>query len=173
MIIPKSITFEEAINFTQSFLEKIETGKITDEKLEETLTSLVKSMNGARGFFVTYLTGDYSCVDNPPQSIINALQSSPEIVSELMVKNLVMSTAMAITHNRNSDPEMTQNSQKVSQRSANLINKLELNLLQEKLQEMAKSLSQNLGEYQEFLEKWKYDNEQKQAMYKAVISCQK
>ncbi len=172
MVVSDSITFEEAINFTQSLLEEIETGKITDEKLEETLTSLVKTMNGARGFFVTYLTADLSCVDNPSQSILNALKTSPEFVSELMVKNLVMSTAMAITHNRNSDSEMAQNSQKVSRNSANLINKLQLDLLQAKLQEMAKSLSTNSGEYQEFLAKWGYDDEQKQAMLEAVISCQ-
>lgn len=173
MVVSDSITFEEAINFTQSLLEEIETGKITDEKLEETLTSLVKTMNGSRGFFVTYLTADLSCVENPSQSIINALKTSPEIVSELMVKNLVMSTAMAITHNRNSDSEMEQNSQKVSRNCANLINKLQLDLLQSKLQEMAKSLSTKSGEYQEFLAKWGYDDEQKQAMLQSVISCQK
>jgi hypothetical protein len=173
MVVSDSITFEEAIDFTESLLEEIETGKITDVKLEETLSSLVKTMNGSRGFFVTYLTADLSCVENPSQSLINALKTFPEIVSELMVKNLVMSTAMAITHNRNSDAEMAANSQKVSRNCANLINKLQLDLLQAKLQEMATSITTNSGEYQDFLAKWGYNDEQKQAMLEAVISCQK
>jgi hypothetical protein len=172
MIISDSITFEEAINFTQSLLEAIDTEKINDRELETTLTKLIATMNGARGFFVTYLTADYPWVDAPSPAIIKALQTSPETVAELMVKNLVMSTGMVITHERNGDAEMAANSQKVARRSVNLISKLELDILNLKLKQMGESLSKNLGEYQEFLDKWQYDDEQKQAMYEAVISCQ-
>jgi hypothetical protein len=159
-----TITFEKAITFTQSLLEKIQTQQISEQETEREITALVQTENGARGFFVTYLTTEMTLADNPSNSIVNALASSPEIVGELLVKNLAMSTAMAVTHSRNNDPAMVQSSNQVSGRSKNLIQRLKSDTIQRKLKQLKESVNTETGEYQSFLERWGYDGEQRQAI---------
>lgn len=155
-----SISFEEAITFTQSLLNQIE--RMNENQKEEVISNLVKTENGARGFFVTYLTDERSLAEHPTEGVINGLKIDPEIVGELLVKNVAMSTAMSITHQRNNDEEMKQKSQRVAQRSLKLIQQLQSQIITEKIQKLQETIKTNQGEYQEFLERWGYDQEQKQ-----------
>jgi hypothetical protein len=166
--VTESITFPEAITFTQSLLEQIQLGTISPDDLEKAIISLVNSENGARGFFVTYLTTDGSEPDFPTNEVIQALKSAPEIVSELLVKNLAMSTAMAITHRRQNNEEMAQSSEQVRQRTANLINQIKLPIIWEKLTQLSESITTSQGKYGEFLQRWGYDLEQKQMMQQVL-----
>lgn len=160
--ISESVTFEEAIAFTQSLLEQIST--MGEAEIEEAIASLVKSENGARGFFVTYLTSEHSWVEQPTEAVIRALKTSPSIVSELLVKNLAMSAAMSVTHHRNQDQEMVESSKQVCQRSANLIKQVQLEQVRDKLAQLQTSLFSEEGNYQEFLQRWGYDDEQKKVI---------
>lgn len=166
--VPETVTFEEAIKLTQSLMAGLKEGQLSEPEIEGIVTSLVQGEQGARGFFVTYLTEESAWPDFPSLGIILALQSAPEVVSQLLVKNLAMSTAMAITHRRNCAAEMAKNSQKVQQRTANLIQKLQLEKVAEKLHQLHQSIIIGEGEYQAFLEKWKYDEEQKQAIAQII-----
>ena len=58
--------------------------------------------------------------------------------SELLVKNLAMSSAMVIAHRHNHDAENVAGSQRVCQRTGNLIQQLDLQLIDEKLQKLQK-----------------------------------
>jgi hypothetical protein len=99
---------------------------------------------------------------------LNALKSSPEIISELLVKNLVMSSAMVIYHTRQNAPEMAEGSQRVRSRSLDLIKSLQLSSINSLVEQMRQSLTTKEGDYQEFLQKWGYDEEQKQAMLQTL-----
>jgi hypothetical protein len=127
-------------------------------------------MSGARGFFVTYLTDDRTFADSPPDFVIEALKSSPEIVSELLVKNVTMSAAMAVVHRRNNDENMAQSSDRVCRRSINLIQQLQLDEITNKLKQLQQSIATSEGSYTEFLQKWGYasDREQIQAIQEAI-----
>jgi hypothetical protein len=164
----KSIAFPEAIALTQSLMNEIVENKIAEADLEQTVSSLVNSKNGARGFFVAYLTGELPVADNPSSGIINALQQSPEIVSELLVKNLAMSSAMTIAHLRDNDRDSATSSQTVCQRTANLIKLLNLKSIATKLQELKTTIDSGDGEYRDFLERWGYDTEQKAAIRSSI-----
>jgi hypothetical protein len=164
----KSISFPEAIALTQSLMNEIVENKIAEADLEKIVSSLVSSKNGARGFFVAYLTGELPLADNPSVGIINALQKSSEIVSELLVKNLAMSSAMTISHLRNNDQDSATSSQTVCQRSANLIKLLNLKSIATGLQELKTTIDSGAGEYQDFLERWEYDTEQKDAIISSI-----
>ena len=166
LLASETITFAEAIAFTQSLLDKIDTMKEVEK--EQAVASLVKTENGARGFFVTYLTDDRTFADRPSPGIINGLKSAPEIVSELLVKNVAMSTAMAITHKRNNHPEMAQKSERVTERSVNLIKELQLNIITDKFKKLQSTIDVGEGEYQQFLQRWGYDEVQKQRIKKMV-----
>jgi len=107
------VTFENAIQQTQDLLSQIEF--LDANVITEKLTDLVSTENGARGFFVTYLTSDLSYSEYPSLEVITALKTSPIFVNELLVKNLAMSTAMVIYHRGQGDEENAQGSEKVQE----------------------------------------------------------
>ncbi|MCA2651090.1 MULTISPECIES: hypothetical protein [unclassified Microcystis] len=161
-----SISFENAIQQTQDLLSQIE---FLDAKtITQKFTDLVSTENGARGFFVTYLTSDLSHTEYPSLEVITALKTSPILVNELLVKNLAMSTAMVIYHRSQGDKENAQGSEKVQEKTGQLIKQLLSPALGEKLQQLATSLNTGQGEYQAFLERWGYDNYQRQAIAEII-----
>ncbi|MDJ0597918.1 MAG: hypothetical protein QNJ37_03625 [Crocosphaera sp.] len=162
--IPNNLSFENALQLTETLLEAIAEKHLKDDEIEEIITTLVSSQNGARGFFVIYLTSDFSFADHPSDGVINALKTSPEIVSELLVKNLAMSSAMAITHRRNNDEQKAQGSDQVRRRNSHLIKQLNLELISKKLEVLKQTIINNEGNHQNFLVKWGYDEEQKQVI---------
>lgn len=167
--VSNSITFEEAIALTESLLEQMSNGKLNSSEIQDTITALVKTENGARGFFVTYLTSDRTLADNPSSEVVEALQTSPETVGELLVKNIAMSSAMAITHRRNNDEESAKGSDRVCQRTTKIVKQMPVDLVQEKLKELHESAATGEGKYQTFLKRWGYDDEQKQVIQKALL----
>ncbi|MBE9099136.1 hypothetical protein [Vacuolonema iberomarrocanum] len=164
MEISETVTFEEAIAHTQTIMEQMVQGALSGSDLEQTLTQLVQTENGARGFFVTYLTDERPLADQPSPAVVQALTTSPEIVAELLVKNLAMSSAMAIAHRRNDDEPMAQGSDRVRSRTTYLIQQLEIPQIAEKLQQLNESAATGQGTYRSFLERWGYDAEQRQVI---------
>ena len=161
----QTISFQDAIVLTQTFMTQMV--NYSESEKANTVSSLVASENGARGFFVTFLTSDNSIVDEDSTGIIAGLKTSPEIVSELLVKNVAMSSAMKITHLKNNNDEMAQNSQRVTSRSLKLLDQLSFDQAQEKIQQLKDTIVNKEGIYQKFLKRWKYDDEQKQIILKA------
>ncbi|VXD16233.1 conserved hypothetical protein [Planktothrix serta PCC 8927] len=166
--VPENITFDQGMEITQTLLNKIEEKQLFEAEIEKVIAELVKTQNGARGFFVTYLTDPRPCCDQPTATIIDGLRTSPKIVSELLVKNVAMSAAMAVYHGRQNNLEMEQSSQRVSQRSADLIQQLNLPILRSLVQQLFDSATTGEGTYQEFLERWGYDLEQRAAIVKVL-----
>lgn len=166
--VPDAVSFAEAIALTQGLLDGLEQGKVTAATLEATIAALVCSENGARGFFVTYLSDDRPLADQPTPTVIAALQTSSAIVSPLLVKNLAMSTAMAMTHRRNQDETMAQGSERVRSRTLQLIQVLQLPQVQVETQQLLQAIEMSTGSYQTFLERWGYDLEQRQAIQQTL-----
>lgn len=166
----QSLSFEQAIAYCQTLLAQVDQNHISDDDLETAIANLVATENGARGFFVTFLTANnFPLADHPTPSLLNGLQTAPAIVGELLVKNLAMSAAMVVHHQRNQDPQAAQSSAQVCRRSQHLIRSLQLPGVAEKLTELEHSLTGE-GDYQAFLNRWGYDDEQKQAIRAAVVN---
>ena len=168
-IEPAAVTFEEAIALTQSMLSQIEAGKLSPTETATALAALVKSENGARGFFVTYLTDSRSLADNPSSAVVQALRCAPEIVAELLVKNLAMSAAMAVTHRRHQNEAMANQSERVQLRTMRLIELVDIPYVQELSQRLWDSVTGGEGSYKAFLERWGYDAEQLQVIQQALV----
>lgn len=166
--VSESVSFEEAIAFTREFLSQMEAGKLSEAEIETAIASLVKSKNGARGFLVTYLTDDRPLADEPTPAVFGALETAPETVPELLVKNVAMSAGMAVYHRRNGDEQMAGNSERVRSRSASLIQNLKIPALQTTAKELYNSATTGEGVYKQFLERWGYDEEQRKAMSQAL-----
>jgi hypothetical protein len=168
--VPDAISFEQAIEITQSLLDEIEQNHRSEIDLESIITALVRTENGARGFFVTYLSDDRAVFDHPISGVIQGLKSSPEIVAQLLTRNLAMSTAMIETHTRNERPDLVSGSKRVQDRTTHLIQQLQLPELQIRLQRLSANLETGDGEYESFLQRWQYDAVQRHAIAQQVQS---
>ncbi|MEE3717833.1 hypothetical protein V2H45_13910 [Tumidithrix elongata RA019] len=176
-----TLSFEQAIAYTEKLLNHTE---LTDADLQAEITNLVATENGARGFFVCYLTGDWQLADRPSEGIIRALQAVPEPGAELLVKNLAMSTAMAIAHRRMDNETQAQGSDRVAKRTAHLMTLLnldEIDRLAKLMYASAQAHEVQTGsgrdhgqvdddKYSAFLKKWGYDREQKDAIQTAIAA---
>ncbi len=168
LTVPADITFEQAIDQTQKLISARLEGEIDAQEFAQGVGFLVQSENGARGFFVTYLTLEHELADQPDEPLLHALQSAPEVVSELLVKNLVMSTAMGMTHRRNQEETLAQGSERVQRRTQGLMGLLALPQVRTKAQELSRNAAGEPGVYSDFLNRWGYDLEQKQAMQRVL-----
>ncbi|ABB56551.1 hypothetical protein [Synechococcus elongatus] len=160
--IPDHPDFGTAIALAQQLLALEPTDAVI-----EAIARLVASRDGARGFFVTYLTSDEPWADQPAPALIAALRSQPTYVEDLMVRNLAMSTAMGLTHERNADPAMAAQSQRVSRRSAEHLRQLQSPSLRQQIQDLQQSLTAE-GPFSDFLDRWGYDAEQRAAIASAI-----
>ncbi len=166
--VPPNLKFEQAISLTQTFLTKLNKNELTSAEIFIFVSELIQTANGARGFFVTYLTTPDPIADQPQPEIIAALQAHPEVASDLLVKNLAMSTAQQIYHHRRSDTEMIASSAIVAARTTKIIERLNLPQIQAMCRELVNTIETGTGDYREFLTRWGYDDEQKQALARSV-----
>ncbi|MDX2243983.1 MAG: hypothetical protein NW224_25175 [Leptolyngbyaceae cyanobacterium bins.302] len=163
-IVPTNLSFEEALELTEAMLDRHREGAFSETALQQAVADLVAGENGARGFFVVYLSDTRSQPDALANTVIAALKTAPEVISPLLIKNLAMSTAMAISHQRNHDQDLALGSKQVQTRSLHLIQRLQTPQLKEHAIALADSLTTSSGAYATFLERWQYDPEQRQAI---------
>jgi hypothetical protein len=159
------LSFEQAIAQTKDLLERHERGEISTEQLAFSIAHLVTTSNGARGFFVVWLTEKNPLAALTPPEILDALRTAPDQVAELLTKNLAMSTAMAYTHRINGDLASALASEQVSQRTQALIKHLHLPSVNKQLNLLKASLQSQEGHYAAFLQRWGYDSAQREAIH--------
>lgn len=162
--VPATISFEQAIALTQALLAE----PLSEAELESIISALVQTENGARGFFVTYLSDERPLADAPSVGVLKGLRKSPDVVAELLVKNLAMSTAMILTHDRSENPVLAEGSKRVQRRDMQLIQQLQLPQVEVKLQQLKSTIEAGTGEYESFLDRWGYDAEQQQAILNMI-----
>lgn len=165
LTVPADLSFEGAIALTQEFLTQLDS--LDTAAVTPFVRQLNGTMNGARGFFVIYLTADSPIADQQRPEILAGLTDLPETVDELLVKNLAMSTATALTHERQDNADMAASSQRVAQRSAAHLQALTSDSIRSRLAQLQASLEGD-GPYADFLSRWGYDTEQRQAIGAAI-----
>ena len=163
-------TFQQAMEITAAWLQQWENEEITDEVLADRIGEMVSSRDGARGFFVVSLAGDSALMDRLPDAVVGQLRAAGSGVVDLSVRNLAMSTAMAVTHGRSGDSAQQAGSQRVRIRCSELLRQLEPTLVKERLEQLLEATVDNTGADVAFLEKWGYDAEQRVAISKSVYA---
>ncbi|HEY9777304.1 MAG TPA: hypothetical protein V6C81_26310 [Planktothrix sp.] len=171
-------SFPQAIEKSNDLFNSTEHGQVTDEQAHDQAVQLLSNVEEARGFFVALLTGQSAIADAPPRWLIEAMREQINVVAELLAKNLVMSTATKLIHERKGDAAAAAGSQTVATRTAGIIKKLEAPGLQSALTQLSSAVDDRLGEkdspdssWDAFLRKWGYDLEQLQAMKVALADC--
>jgi hypothetical protein len=167
---PSAVSFAEAMERSGHWLAAWESGELSDEVLADRVGALVASRDGARGFFVVALTGEAPLMDRLPEPLVFQLRGVGAGVVDLTVRNLAMSTAMALAHARLGDSERQAASERVQVRSRELLRLLEPALVKERLETLLLAARDGQGEDRAFLDRWGYDGEQRLAIAAAVES---
>ena len=159
-------TFKEAMQASMIWCKSWENNEISDEVISDRIGELIKTMEGARGFFVVSLSTDCPLMDRFPDALIFQLRNAGGIVVDLTVKNLAMSSAMIITHRKNGNPQQIQ-SERIKMRCIELLKLLDSNQVKKRLDVLLEATKGN-GEDLKFLERWEYDDEQVNAISKSI-----
>lgn len=168
---PSQQQFVVAMQSSQEWLEQWLDGELSDEVLADRIGALVASRDGARGFFVVALAGESPLMDRLPEPLLLQLRRQGAPLVDLTARNLVMSTAMAVHHGRQNDPDQQSASLRVQARSTELLRHLDPILVKDRLEALLAAAlglpaaaAPDLG----FLERWGYDGEQLQVIAAAI-----
>ena len=163
----KETSFTQAINISAQWCKEWEEELLSEEVLADRVAELIKTKNGLRGFFA-YALSDQNCflLDKLPYSFVYKLQEGGNDVVEIVVKNLVMSSAQIVIHDRESNLEYKSNSESISERCKNILRVLESKLVTKNIKQIIKDLD-NLGN--SFDNSKKYDDEQKEFIKRQIF----
>lgn len=122
-VLSTAASFEDSLAAAPSLCQSLEAGSVDDEAASS-LGEMLQTTNGARGFFVNYLSGQYSVADaqEPPSALISALETAPEpATARLLLMNVVMPAATVLAHQRNGNDDGAEGSAATSRRAATIV----------------------------------------------------
>eukprot|EP00930_Biecheleria_cincta_P073922 TRINITY_DN61181_c0_g1_i1.p1 TRINITY_DN61181_c0_g1~~TRINITY_DN61181_c0_g1_i1.p1 ORF type:complete len:282 (+),score=66.88 TRINITY_DN61181_c0_g1_i1:39-848(+) len=180
--------FMESATYAGSLCRALENGQ-EGEEISERLRAMLSHSDGARGFFVTYLTDPTletiaDASDGLPMLVSDALKASDmSTVAPLAVMNVAMPTATALSHKASGDETSAQNSARTARRGGRVLQLLAadsvtLPIVTEKLKACLLAVEawpeDGNGvdkEWATFLRRWKYDAAQVAAIREALASA--
>ena len=138
-------SFYQSIEIATKWCKDWEQELLSDEVLADRVAELVKTKNGLRGFFA-YALSDMNCslLDKLPNSLIFKFVEGGEQIVEITLKNLIMSSAQVISHQRDNNPEYEEMSSNISDRCINILKLLDTKLVNNKVNMILNNLD-NLG----------------------------
>ena len=161
-------SFQEAMEIAAGWMKQWDNEEISDEVIADRVAELVASRDGARGFFVVSLAGDSALMDRLPEALVIKLREAGDGVVDLTARNLAMSAAMVVHHRNNGDNDQEAGSERVNQRCTELLRQLDSQRVKTRLEVLLEAATQRRGDDLAFLERWGYDDQQKQAIGDAV-----
>jgi len=158
-IISQEPSFIQSINIAKDWCNDWDDDLLSDEVLADRVKELIKTKNGIRGFFA-YALSDNKCtlLDKLPSSLIFIFQGRGDYIVEITIKNLFMSSAQIINHQKNKNFEYAERSNNISERCINLLKELDTKLVTKKINKMLLEID-NMGN--SFDNEVKYTAEQK------------
>ncbi len=152
-------SFIQSINITKDWCKDWEDNLLSDEVLADRIKELIKTKRGTRGFFAYALSDDRcTLLDKLPSSLIFILRERGEHIVEITIKNLFMSSAQILNHQKDKNFEYAAISNIISDRCINLLKELDTKLVTNQINHMLSEID-NMGNG--FNNEVKYSAEQK------------
>ena len=167
----KETSFTQAINISAQWCKEWEEELLSEEVLADRIAELIKTKNGLRGFFA-YALSDRDCylLDKLPFSLLFKLREAGNSVVEILVKNLIMSSAQVVLHEREKNLVYKSNSENIAERCKNILRLLETKSVTKTINKIIKDLD-NLGN--SFDNSKKYDDQQKEFIKNQIYDIAK
>ena len=159
-------SFTQSINISAQWCKEWSEDILSDEVLADRIAELIKTKDGIRGFFA-YALSDEDCflLDKLPSPIVFKLIESGKNVVEIVIKNLIMSSAQIVIHEREKNLEYAKASKNISERCKAILQLLDTNLVTNGINKILKDLDE-LGN--SFNNSIKYDTKQKEFIKKQI-----
>ena len=163
----KETSFTQAINISAHWCKEWGDELLSDEVLADRIAELIKTKNGLRGFFA-YALSDNDCylLDKLPFSVVFKLQEGGSDVVEIVAKNLIMSSAQIVVHDREKNVPYKSKSENISERCKSILRVLETKLVKKTINHIIKDLD-NLGN--SFDNSKKYNDKQKEFIKHQIL----
>ena len=163
----KEASFTQAINISAQWCKEWGEDLLSEEVLADRIAELIKTKNGLRGFFA-YALSDRDCLllDKLPFSLIFKLNEVGDAVVEIVVKNLIMSSAQIVIHRRENNHEYEITSENISDRCKAILRLLETKLVTKTVNHIIKNLDDMGNGFDSSI---KYDAEQKDFIKKQIF----
>ena len=163
----KEASFTQAINISAQWCKDWGENLLSEEVLADRIAELIKTRNGIRGFFA-YTLSDKDCLllDKLPLSLIYKLNEVGDAVAEIVVKNLIMSSAQIIIHRRNNNHEYEIASKNISGRCKTLLRLIETKSVVNSVNQVLRDLDSMGNSFDSSI---KYDSEQKEFIKKQIF----
>ena len=167
----KEASFTQAINISAKWCKEWGEDLLSEEVLADRIAELIKTKNGLRGFFA-YSLSDADCflLDKLPFSLIFKLNEGKDAVVEIVVKNLVMSSAQIIVHRRENNQEYELTSENISDRCKAILRLLETKSVANSVNQVLRDLDKMGNSFDNAV---KYDSEQKKFIKKQILDIAK
>ena len=163
----KETSFTQAINISAQWCNEWGEDLLSEEVLADRVAELIKTKNGLRGFFA-YALSDQNCylLDKLPFSFVFKLQEAGNDVVEIVIKNLIMSSAQVIIHENDNNLEYKSNSENISERCKSILRVLETKSVTKNINQIMNDLD-NLGN--SFDNSKKYNDKQKEFIKHQIL----
>ena len=157
--ISQEPSFIQSINITKDWCKDWDDDLLSDEVLADRIKELLKSKSGTRGFFA-YTLSDSNCtlLDKLPSSLVFSFRERGEQIVDITIKNLFMSSAQILNHQKAKNFEYAEKSNIIADRCINLLKELDTKLVTKNMNKMLSEID-NMGN--SFDNKIKYSAEQK------------
>ena len=167
----KEASFIEAINISAKWCKDWRDDLLSEEVLADRIAELIKTKNGIRGFFA-YALSDRNCylLDKLPASLIFKFIEGGKDVVEIVVNNLIMSSAQIVVHQKENNLDYKEQSERISERCKEILQLLETKIVTTSINQIIKDLD-NLGN--SFDNSIKYDLLQKEFIKQQIVDIAK
>ena len=164
-------SFIQSINIAKDWCKDWDDDLLSDEVLADRIKELIKTKNGTRGFFA-YALSDSKCtlLDKLPSPLMFTLREKGDQIVEITIKNLFMSSAQIINHQRDNNPEYEEMSTNISERCINILKVLDTQLVNNKVNKFINNLN-NLGNSMN--NSTNYDSKQKEFIIEKIAEIAK
>ena len=158
-IISQEPSFIQSINIAKDWCKDWDDDLLSDEVLADRIKALLKTKNGTRGFFA-YALSDNKCtlLDKLPSAFIFTLREKGEYIVEITIKNLFMSSAQIVNHQKDMNFEYAERSNNIADRCINLLKVLDTKLVTKNINIMLSEIDKMGNSFDNEI---KYNSEQK------------